>query len=220
MREEDREETVKRYNSRLEKFGYSEEALGWTRNKNDVRLAQLVDQWQDELEGAHIGDFGCGFGDFYGFLTDQKKLRNFSYTGIDLNENLINIGRQKYPKANFWVGDIAVDPIDEKFDFVFSSGVFNHVFPLGGEYDFIESCFTKLWQMTKKGLAANFLSDQVDYRLENTHHSNPGKILEICYKLSRNVVLRNDCMPFEFAVYIRKDFVVDPKKVIFVPPSQ
>lgn len=213
MKEEDKLETLRRYNERLAQFGYSEEALGWSRNKNDLRYMALISEWADELDNSKVGDFGCGFGDFYGFL--KKEGKQVQYTGIDINSNLVQMGQKYYPDASFWVGDIVKDNYLENFDFIFSSGVFNHKLNHDDEYRFIRENLEKINELSNKGFAINFLSDKVDYQLEHTFHSNPGKILDIVYRYSNHVVLRNDYMPFEFTVYVRKDAEVDPDKVIF-----
>ncbi len=216
MEELDKQETIQRYNERLKEFGYSEMALGWSRMKNDIRFEALICEWYAELEGSTIADFGCGFGDFYGFLINNKKLQNIRYTGIDINENLIRMGKSVYPESDFYCGDIIKDNYDQHFDFIFSSGVFNHKLQHQHEYHFIEETLSKLNSLTSKGFAVNFLSDKVDYPLAHTFHSNPGKILDICYKFSNNIVLRNDHMPYEFTVYMRKDKEVDREKVVYI----
>jgi SAM-dependent methyltransferase len=216
MNTQDRLAAEKRYNERLSKFGYSEEALGWTKNKNDLRFAALLAEWNQELNGSSVCDFGCGFGDLFGYIQSHYHPGSFQYFGIEINQNLVNVGRELYPDAEFWVGDIVSQPFERNFDFVFSSGVFNHKLSFQDEYEFISDCLNKLNQISRKGYAVNFLSDKVDFQLDHTFHSNPGKILDIAFRHSRNVVLRNDYMPFEFTVYVRKDIPVDPVKVCFV----
>jgi hypothetical protein len=71
-------------------------------------------------------------------------------------------------------------------------------------------------ELALKGIAVNFLSDKVDFEHPHTFHSNPGKILEMCYGFSRNIVFKNDYMPFEFTVYIRKDKQIDPEKIVYI----
>lgn len=215
MNAQDRLAAEKRYSDRLLKFGYSEEALGWSKNKNDLRFAALLAEWNQELTGSSVCDFGCGFGDLYGYIKSNFDPEPFQYCGIEINEKLVEVGKELYPNAEFWVGDIVNEPFDRTFDFAFSSGVFNHKLSFQDEYEFITECMNKLNQISTKGYAVNFLSDKVDYQLEHTFHSNPGKILEIAFKHSRHVVLRNDYMPFEFTVYVRKDIKVDPVKVCF-----
>jgi SAM-dependent methyltransferase len=216
VNKEDKIDTLNRYNERLKELGYSEATLGWSRNKNKVRFEALIKEWHSEISESAICDFGCGFGDFFGFLTNEKKIKLTDYTGIDINENLINIGRELYPEANFWVGDIVQENYSKTFDFIFSSGVFNHKLSHGDEYHFIDETLQKINQLSRKGFAINFLSDKVDYRHEHTFHSNPGKILDIVYQFSNHILLRNDYMPFEFTVYVRKDLKIDKEKIIYV----
>jgi hypothetical protein len=216
MNQQDRLAAENRYNDRLLKYGYSEEALGWTKNKNDMRFKALLSEWRADLNNASICDFGCGFGDLFGYLKSHTELDSIQYCGIEINQKLVEIGREIYPDAEFWVGDFVNEPFDRTFDFAFSSGVFNHKLSFQDEYDFISECLNKLNAISRKGYAVNFLSDKVDYKLEHTFHSNPGKILELVYQHSRHVVLRNDYMPFEFTVYVRKDIQIDPVKVCFL----
>ncbi len=214
MNKNNLQKTIERYNQRLEKFGYSEEALGWSKNKNNYRFEALIKEWENEIINANICDFGCGFGDLYQYLSERGYIPK-SYTGIDINENLINIGKEKYPKAKFWCGNILVDEMNEQFDFTFSSGVFNHKLAGEDEFEFIKNCITKIDSFTTRGFAINFLSDKVDFFTEHNYNANPGKIVELCYTYSNNIVLRNDYMPFEFTIFVRKDIVINKEKIVY-----
>lgn len=211
----DKEETIQRYSERLKKYGYSEEALGWSKNKNNLRFAALTTDWKSELYGASVLDFGCGFGDLFSYLKNELQLENCDYTGVDINPDLISEGKKLYPEAKFLVQDILEQPLEKKYDFIFSSGVFNHKLKSSDEYLFIENCLSALVKNCNKGIAMNFLSDKVDYPLEHTFHSNPGKILDFFFTHSKHVVLKNDYMPFEFTVYLRLDAEIDKERVIF-----
>lgn len=75
-----------------------------------------------------------------------------------------------------------------------------------------------LFGLCKKGLALNFLSDKVEYQTEHNHNSNPGQLLEFAFELSNHVVLRNNYMPFEFTLTIRKDAQIDRERLVFDKP--
>lgn len=214
MNKNNLQQTIERYNQRLAKFGYSEEALGWSKNKNNYRFEALITEWKSELTNSSVCDFGCGFGDLYQYLTTNHCTPK-SYTGIDINENLINIGKEKYPDAKFWCGNILTDTFNDKFDFTFSSGVFNHKLSGEDEFEFIKNCMVSINSFTTKGFAINFLSDKVDFFTEHNYNANPGRIIELCYSFSNNIVLRNDYMPYEFTVYVRKDILVNKEKVVY-----
>lgn len=214
MKESEIKNIIRRYNERYNKFGYSEESLGWSRNKNDIRFDALIRFWKDELNNSSICDFGCGFGDFFKHL-EQRGVSGFKYYGIDINDTLLLKGKELYPAAEFWLGNILDKSFPVKVDFTFSSGVFNHKLESTDEYENIEASIMEISKFTNKGFAINFLSDKVDYFTESNFNSNPGKIIEICYKISNNVILCNDYMPFEFTVYVRKDIGIDSDKLIY-----
>lgn len=215
MDKRDLESTKDRYNKRLELLGATEESLGWTRNNNYIRFEYLINEWKEELNGSRICDFGCGYGDLFQYIRSQG-IDKVDYTGIDINEKLIAIGRERHPEANFMVRNILTQTMTEEFDFTFSSGVFNHKLEFSDEYSFIESCIDEIAKFSKKGFAINFLSDKVEYNTQNNFNSNPGKIIELFYKHTNHVVLRNDYMPFEFTVYARMDKAIDREKLIYL----
>lgn len=215
MNNSDLQKTIERYNKRLDELGYSEEALGWTRRNATTRFEYLIIEWEKELNNATVCDFGCGFGDLLTYMKG-KGLSDVKYTGIDINQRLTEIGKEQHPDADFWVGDILTDEFDRQFDFSFSSGVFNHKLEGIDEYEFIKRSLDKLNEISTKGFAVNFLSDKVEYNTDHNFNSSPARILDMCYAYSNNVVLRNDYMPFEFTVYVRKDRSIDRDKLIYI----
>ena len=212
MTELEIEDAINRYNKRLDEFGVSEQALGWSKKgRAKLRYEILLSQW--DFNDQCILDFGCGFGDMLACL-NEKKMHNVSYTGVDINSNFIAIAKEKYHEsANFLVSNILEDEMDNTFDFILSSGVFNH--KLGNNMGFIKNCFHKFNQLCSKGFAVNFLSDKVDFTYDYTFHANPGDILNLAYQYSNNVVLRNDYMPFEFTIFVNKFSVIDKEYTVY-----
>jgi hypothetical protein len=85
----------------------------------------------------------------------------------------------------------------------------------GDNYMFINSFMQKAFNLANNGIAFDFLSDKVDFQYEHTFHSSPSKILDMAYDLSKNVILKNNYMPFEFAVMIFKDETFTKEDTIF-----
>lgn len=202
--DEDRRATIERYTSRYREHGYSPKSLGWDKGKQDVRFSVLTSQY--DFAGKSVLDVGCGFGDLNRILR-KKCLDDYAYVGIDVVPDLIAEARSRYvgKEINFIVGDFLEVDLADKFDYVVASGIFNHRLRHADPYDLIEAAIAKALSVSRDGLAFDFLSDKVDYRLEHTFHSSPEKVLSIAYKFSRNIVLRNDYMPFEFSLFIFKD---------------
>lgn len=209
MDKEDKKLLLESYNDRLKKYGHSNDTLGWTKGKHELRYYILLTQWN--LENKSVLDFGCGFGDMYNYI---KKLGlNLDYYGVDLNEKLILEGKRAYPGANLEVRDALENGLSRKYDYILSSGV--HNYKIKDNWSFIEKTFELYNEYSIKGFALNFLSNRVDYTLKDTYHSDPVKIIELAYKYSNKIVLRNDYMPFEFTVFVDKQKEFDKDSVVY-----
>jgi SAM-dependent methyltransferase len=214
MQEADREATIRRYRERFAQTGYSPSTLGWKKGKQEIRFNVLASFF--DCREKSILDIGCGFGDLFGYLrsTIDGKV---DYTGIDLVEELVEEGRRHYGPvgAKFVVGEFLETDLQRKFDVVIASGVFNHKPILGDNYPLIHASMKKACEICRDGVAFDFLSDKVDFRLGHTFHSSPERILSMAYGLSRNIVLRNDYMPFEFAVALYREDTFAEEDTVF-----
>jgi SAM-dependent methyltransferase len=191
-----------RYTKRLAALGPVAEALGWTKNREVLRYHVLLEPWS--LTTERLLDFGCGFGDLYAYC--REHFPGVRYDGLDLNAALVAVGRERYPDARLAAGNALKDGLTGCWDVIVASGVFN--FKLGDNWSFVETAFDLFAEHAGKGFAANFLSDRVDFRLEDTFHADPARVLALAYRYSNRVMLRNDYMPFEFTVYVdlRREF--------------
>ncbi len=196
------EKTKKRYDKRLKNFGYNPKTLGWIKGKQSLRFQILTSI--GKLDNSSVLDLGCGFGDLYGFL----KYCNIkcSYLGLELNPNIIDIGKKKYPKAELDIFDVEKNDIPRKFDWIIISGMFN--FKRKRNYEFIENVLKKAFNSCKKGIAVDFLSAYVDFRNNDASYVSPEKIFKIGKKLSKRVIIRHDYMPFEFCSFIYKNQII------------
>jgi ubiquinone/menaquinone biosynthesis C-methylase UbiE len=200
----DEEKVISRYSKRLEEFGYSQKAVGWgEKGKQEIRFEHLASEWN--LKNKSILDIGAGFGDLYKFL---KPLGISDYTGIDVVPSLVEKGNEVFSDAeNFKLieGNILEIDLESNFDIAFISGTFNFKLLDGKNYEFIEAVLRKCMHLCKEGVCANFITDRVDYHEELIFNSKPEKILEIGLSMTKNIVFKQDCFPFEFSVFMRKD---------------
>ena len=212
----DKKTVINRYTERFHEFGYSPKTLGWDKGKQPLRFSILSKIIPSVSTSFSIMDIGCGFGDLYAFLSNSHAAM-FQYYGIDIVPTLIQEGESRYPQNNvkFFCGDFLDVPFDLHIDYCIGSGLFNFKLTEDDNYEYIENIIKKAFEISEIGIAFDFLSDQVDYKYELTFHSNPSKILTIAYKYTRNVVLRNDYMPFEFALYMYMDESYQKEDTIF-----
>lgn len=219
MNEKDKKATIERYSLRFKEFGHSPITLGWgSKNRANLRF-EIFTQTQD-FSDLIILDFGCGFGDFFGFLKN-KGIKVKKYIGVDINQELITEAMNIYSAdsdAMFICGDL-ISKVDvfEKLhvDYIVSSGVFNH--KITNNNEFIQKCFSIFYHLSNIGFSCNFLSDKIDkkYLDSNLHYNPPEKILSYAYSLTNNVVLRNDYMPFEYTVIIDKSKKINSQFTVY-----
>lgn len=198
------EEMQEYYKSLFDKYGYSPDALGWHKGNQFLRFYQLTNQWN--LNNSSILDIGSGFGDFNKYLAINN-IKDYSYIGIDISEEFITEAKKQYNKenVNFIKGDFLTSEIDTNIDFSIASGTFNYKIDNVERYEYIYENMKKMFELSNKAIAIDFLSDRVDYFHEHNFNYSPIKILELAYSLSKRVILNNSIFPFEFAVIIFKD---------------
>jgi SAM-dependent methyltransferase len=202
-----------RYRDQYARFGYSPKALGWDKGKQQVRFDVLTSPF--DIEGKSVLDVGCGFGDLNQVL--QTKARRYRYLGVDVTEELLKEARVRYRGRGirFRPGDFLDLNLRSRFDIVIGSGIFNLALASGRNDAFIRSTLAKAFELCREGIAFDFLSDKVAYRYRDTFHASPEQVLTLAYALSRNVLLRNDYMPFEFSVFVFKDDSFDTADTLF-----
>ena len=190
------------YKSRIKKYKNGPGAVGTSAHSQLIRF-QILSGIGD-LNNKTILDVGCGFGDFYGFLTKKKGIKIKKYVGIDINSTMIELAKKKYPAAEFQVRNLLENPIGELFDYVFESGTFEIDTPNWNKIT--QELLIKMFKITKMGLSANFLSDFIPFKkTKGSRYNNPAEILNFANKhLNSRLVLRHDYLPHDFTVFIYK----------------
>ncbi len=142
---------IQDYNQRFGRYGYHPKTLGWGKERHRLRYHILLNHWK--LSGQSLLDFGCGFGDMFGYC--KSKNLDVKYSGIDINPTLIGEGKLHYPEANLTVADPLSSDIGTTFDIILASGLFNTKFE--DNMCFARECFDFFAKTSTQGFAANFL---------------------------------------------------------------
>jgi SAM-dependent methyltransferase len=207
--QEDKENILNKYNKRFLEFGGSPKTIGWPKKRHKLRYHILLSHW--DLEDTNILDFGCGFGDMFGYC--KEKVINVNYSGIDINKLLVAEGVRKYPKINLKVRNAFDQGLENSVDYIFSSGV--HNMKIKNNEDFIKKTFELFDKFALKGFALNFLSSHVDYKETGLYYSDPSKILNLALSYSNKVFLNHSYMPYEFTIFVDKQNDTDKLYNIF-----
>ncbi|MGC2063381.1 MAG: class I SAM-dependent methyltransferase [Thermodesulfovibrionales bacterium] len=196
-----KEYVISFFDKSLRLHGDRPEAVGWTSPGQIIHFKCMLDV-APSLEGSTILDFGCGKGDFYGFL--QQNNIQVSYTGVDLNPGLIDLAKQKYPGVPFSVFDITTDSLpdtfNDTFDYIFLCGVFN--LKVQGLDELIRMTLKKLFGHCRIGLAYNGLSSHTIHKNFEIHYVAPEEMLRFAIEeLTPFVSLRQDRLYHDFTLF-------------------
>ncbi len=204
MNSSDKKKIIDRYNKRLEEHGFSINALASGNNeRRNLRFKVLTEIGIQN--GDTVLDLGCGFGDLHNYFTQNNI--DIKYIGIDINEKIIALGKEMNPTIDIRVLDILNDTIEDKIDYIVSTSSFNNKLFDDDNYNFIENLLKKCYSYAKKGVAIDFLSSYVDFKInDDVFYYEPEKLLNTAKKITKRVCVRHDYELFEFCVYIFPDF--------------
>lgn len=188
------------YNFHLKKFGDRPEALRWTPQGQLKRYQMLADIAPlSELNNSTVLDYGCGTGDFYRFL--KRRGINVRYTGVDINENFINLAKGKYPECTFRVMNIDDDELEGFYDYIIICGVFNLQVP--GVDEDLKHALVTLFKHCTKGMALSALSSHTPIRDPELHFTAPEEMVKFSLEnLSPSIALRHDRIQHDFTLYV------------------
>jgi SAM-dependent methyltransferase len=195
-----KEQLLSFYNFHLKKFGDRPEALRWTPQGQLKRYHTLTDiAPAAELNNSTVLDYGCGTGDYYRFL--KRRGIDVKYTGVDINENFINLAKSKYPECTFKVMNADDDNLEGFYDYIFICGVFNLRVP--GVQDDLKDALVTLFKHCNKGLALNALSSHTPIKDVELNYTSPEEMVKFAIEnLSPSVALRHDRIQNDFTLFV------------------
>jgi ubiquinone/menaquinone biosynthesis C-methylase UbiE len=198
----DNEVATAHFNKGFMKHGPTVRALSWGTEASQKKRFKVLREIGD-LKAESVLDVGCGFGDFFGFLKEERAgIEN--YLGLDINDNMLRVATARYPEAHFQEKDILSETPDGNFDYVFASGLFS----LDSDTwtKFMQRMLTKMYALASKGIAANFLSGYTTgKKLTESRYPYPSEVTDfVVQHLTNRFILRHDYLPNDFTVYAFK----------------
>jgi SAM-dependent methyltransferase len=181
----------------LQIHGPNWRGLGWqSRHNQERRFAVLLEV--GPVSGTRVLDVGCGVGDLYGYML-RKGIRA-QYTGVDILPEMVAHARERYPDAQFEVGDALQGLGPERFDYVLCSGAFNVNF--GSNQTAVQKILPELLACSTRGVAINFLSTRARERDTILYNYDPEAMLAFCRTLTPHVRLVEGYLSNDFTLYL------------------
>jgi SAM-dependent methyltransferase len=154
-------------------YDLPENKVGWrSRQNQELRFRALAGI--GDLQNQSILDLGCGLGCLYGYL--KGKGWQGDYSGFDILDFMVKNARARFPEARFETRDILRNPPDEKWDYVFINGVFNH--KIKDNWAWIEKMVTQAFASSRKGMAFTILNRESGWLDNDLFYADPKELEE------------------------------------------
>jgi SAM-dependent methyltransferase len=212
-----KEKIISLYESLLKKYKKGPLALGWADGEEaqKLRFAALlfILKFLPYNCNFTLLDLGCGRGDLYAFLKEEKILSKYriKYTGYDLATKMIEDCRRRFTKVGFQVKDIMDMEDRPKYDVVMASGIFNlKLADRRPEHmRWVFRILSKMYAISKLGMAVDFQSQQIYKYIKK----KPGQkvvwcayaikeVIEMCEKITPKFILFQGYIPYNFSIYL------------------
>tara|TARA_Y100000768_G_scaffold333690_1_gene273905 strand:- start:37927 stop:38535 length:609 start_codon:yes stop_codon:yes gene_type:complete len=177
-------------------------SLNWGSEESQILRFEILYQFAD-LKNKTILDVGSGLGDFYRWLQQNNK-KNINYIGIDIVPEFVELAKKKYGDEKFICGDFLSKKLftPNQYDYVFSSGIFATY--NDDSTKVYQKFIERMFEISKYGIAFNSLSSWTKKKDKNECYADPLKVMEICRKFSRKLVIRHDYHPRDFTIFLYK----------------
>ena len=200
MNPNERDAMVGMYEARFAEFGSDIKSLGWRDTIDQtIRFDVLCDI--GDMAGASICDIGCGFGDLADYLHSRFG-KQLNYVGVDVCPSFVRVAAERHPDCRFICTDILSDVFEEKFDYFILSGALNYL--VEDNLALTHAMIRKMWSLSNKGVAVNFLTSYVNFVRPHNYHQSPEETFKFARELTPWVALRHEYPLWEFTIHMLK----------------
>ena len=188
----------------LRKHGFHPHSLFWSHADIQTLRFNILAEVGIENNDSLL-DVGCGFGDFYHYLSSQKGL-SIEYTGIDICQELLDEGRKHYTGIQLIQGDLFdLNPESQSVDIVALSGVFNRKYESAEAYAF--ASIQRMFSTCKKAIAFNMLDARHEWTasrwdLQSFHPEEISAFIEQQISGVQRYKIIDDYLDNDFTVYL------------------
>jgi SAM-dependent methyltransferase len=200
---------VAHYEEALARHGDSHRGVDWPNLADaEIRYRVMLDLLSADATRREarleLLDFGCGAGHFLEFLR-REDVTGIADRGIDLSDRFIALCHEKFAGVPFSCVDVlAPETSLPECDYVIANGVFTEKCDLSFEEmtAFFEAVVRRLWTATRRGMAFNLMSTNVEWEREDLFHMPLDVVTAFLTRhITRHLVIRMDYALHEYTVY-------------------
>lgn len=186
------------YDQSTAEYGDSSDAVRWHNPQSQyLRFFQLIKNMDIQDSNMSILDVGCGNGELYKFL-HFCGFRG-TYTGIDINENLLLMAQAKFKgkSVSFFRVDLLNDDFEQCYDYVLMSGLFNSNY--GQDFPWVCRFIEAMYKRCRKASIFNIISTHVNFRDKELYYVSPSELLNyVISNVTPSVTLIHNEPPYNF----------------------
>jgi len=225
-------EILRHYDACLKQFGDTPQGADWPDEADRrTRFSVMLDIVAgDGADRVSLLDFACGTGELFRQARDLRKPA-ISYRGVDLSELALHHAQEKFPDADFKKLDILQATESEMADLAVDYCVINGLFTVKGGlsdaemWEFMAAVLDRLWPVTRRAIAFNLMSKQVDWERDDLFHVSLDRMAEFLHRLAgRHVTFHADYGLFEYTCYVwkepRRGKAASPPETLGSPPRR
>ena len=211
MDDQSKKEMNQYYSNLLDIHGPKREALGIGFETDDQQREKFNLVRETLSIDAHdsILDVGCGLGYFCEYFRQLGWKGH--YTGIDINENMIQAAKLRLPDEDFVCADISKNHSLKDHDHVCCIATLQHRPKYAEPWDYLKEMINAMFKHTQKSLIFDLFTTKVDFMKDDNLYADPLRVLEHCYTLTNRLMLRNDYRPFQYMMSLYKDNLKNEK---------
>lgn len=152
-------------------------------------------------------DIGCGRGDLFAYIKEQYEdvFLDSNYYGIDNNEIILNVGKEKYNISNIHLQDFTTFKNNNKYNWVVACNYF--LDPLDDQYTRLFKSVDKMYNSCTYATAFNVITNQADVQRDQIalySIYDAGKILNHLLSTYKKVIVRADYLLGDTMFYVFK----------------
>jgi SAM-dependent methyltransferase len=195
------------YSTKITTFGATPQGVDWNGAFSQTTRFEQLAKIIAPAESFSIYDLGCGYGALYDYLNVHYK--NFTYTGLDISEEMI-LAAQRRDQSNNTAKYILANEPQENADYGIASGIFNVRLERSDDewYNYLETTLDLLDRTSNRGFAFNCLTSysDLDKMRDYLYYADSCKVFDLCKrKYSKEVALLHDYGLYEFTILVRKN---------------